>query len=823
MSYSYGNRCFVEYFGTRAVTTGCIVGIDSLPGGMYSLVISTDIPLNSTPTPKDMQMAISLGQTDRGRSIINIHCGTIGVHVNVTVISDAITAAITPTAVFMCRLHRCNCLRQRVYMFVTCPQGHGICMSHLVPWNSHTMAVNNDHCEVFFGYVQSYMAQHNISDEFLPTRVLLGYDQYSRCTTSDEVALAVHMAATTSAWTCPCCAEEAAMGGAYGNRALPISSTYGIAQVHHQLFASGAGYGNAGVTLPRTNTATTGYMVSSNVNSRTNNPLLQRQQSTMTTVIGPNAGLKVPLQKQVTSMFKNAFSSSKNKSGEDKVKEHIKSAARTRTTSSNSGTWDSDEEKQQQEEEEEEDDEGDGDGVADLESVGSVDSTEAEPALSPTPATAATATAAPSRSSKLNSTRSTLGMGSIGRSLMEATKQQQLKAASIAKGVGTAGDLQSKTSVKGATVLSFNNNSVNAGTGAGSAAATGAGVGETLKKSVTAMSGALDFLASNRVKGAATAAAVSGPVTSLKSGTGASSSSPTKGVAAPSTPRSNNNNNSSNNNAEAPPTPTPTKIFQGPPVLRHMTVWCPHKMKKFPLDVYVGGNLPKLIEDTCSVIGSNYLLEDARLFVMDTTGWCLEVMNRGATAADYKNGLVLSTGDLRDGDVVTLRGAKDAIRSRQALVTLAHRGTVQNNELLAHKLELMQTRYIGWRGVRGDGNCYYRAVYFSLFEQILVDKTQRGIIRKIADILRPLQFTNVLDKLNHADLMCAFDAAIDDDRWLTIAQFESELLDLHSGLDWGLVKAMRRLLAVYLLKNRNEVHNGISIQEAILPSYSDVT
>ena len=69
---------------------------------------------------------------------------------------------------------------------------------------------------------------------------------------------------------------------------------------------------------------------------------------------------------------------------------------------------------------------------------------------------------------------------------------------------------------------------------------------------------------------------------------------------------------------------------------------------------------------------------------------------------------------------------------------------------------------------------------------------------------------------------CSFDAAIEDERWMSVAQFESEILDTHSGLDWGLVKAMRRLLATYLLKNRHEVHNGISIQEAILPLYEDV-
>ena len=149
-------------------------------------------------------------------------------------------------------------------------------------------------------------------------------------------------------------------------------------------------------------------------------------------------------------------------------------------------------------------------------------------------------------------------------------------------------------------------------------------------------------------------------------------------------------------------------------------------------------------------------LSDLRLYFIDPkTNWATEIINMGATVSDYKSGFVMKSMGLQDNDTLSIRSCKDIVKAKQCLPTLNMKGSIKNNELLRHKIDLMMTRYSSWRAVRGDGNCYYRAVYFSLFEQLFTEH-KVGIILKIKKLFEKLTFPNAIDRLNHADLLKYF-------------------------------------------------------------------
>jgi hypothetical protein len=46
-------------------------------------------------------------------------------------------------------------------------------------------------------------------------------------------------------------------------------------------------------------------------------------------------------------------------------------------------------------------------------------------------------------------------------------------------------------------------------------------------------------------------------------------------------------------------------------------------------------------------------------------------------------------------------------------------GSYGHNSAIKKKIATLQEVYEGWRSIRGDGNCYYRAAIYGLIEQII--------------------------------------------------------------------------------------------------------
>lgn len=62
-------------------------------------------------------------------------------------------------------------------------------------------------------------------------------------------------------------------------------------------------------------------------------------------------------------------------------------------------------------------------------------------------------------------------------------------------------------------------------------------------------------------------------------------------------------------------------------------------------------------------------------------------------------------------------------------------------------------------------------------------------------------------------------AAAEGTIWKTVQDFERAILSRNSSLDDAFVRACRRLVAEFLIRNESRDINGISIKDAILPSY----
>ena len=84
---------------------------------------------------------------------------------------------------------------------------------------------------------------------------------------------------------------------------------------------------------------------------------------------------------------------------------------------------------------------------------------------------------------------------------------------------------------------------------------------------------------------------------------------------------------------------------------------------------------------------------------------------------------------------------------------LIHISNQKNYKVINPKLmeELkLQANIVSWREIGGDGHCYYRAVFISIFEKILINKSYKTEFPKIILALRnaPLEYISFPSKVS---------------------------------------------------------------------------
>lgn len=197
---------------------------------------------------------------------------------------------------------------------------------------------------------------------------------------------------------------------------------------------------------------------------------------------------------------------------------------------------------------------------------------------------------------------------------------------------------------------------------------------------------------------------------------------------------------------------------------------------------------------------------------VDKLGWHSSII-KDKPQLDIELGII----DIQPGDRIVVSKQRDTVGMRKYLKSL---NIYSDNSRVS---ELMNN-YCGWRSIKGDGNCYYRAVYFSLFEQIIARK-QFNLFGNLHNKFSSVIFEDEADQEEHQEFLDLLGQQSSDDlTWSSVNEFEYEVLNSDSVLDEACVRACRWLVSDYIISNQDVALNdsGISIKEAVLPSYKDV-
>jgi len=207
-----------------------------------------------------------------------------------------------------------------------------------------------------------------------------------------------------------------------------------------------------------------------------------------------------------------------------------------------------------------------------------------------------------------------------------------------------------------------------------------------------------------------------------------------------------------------------------------------------------------------------------QVLVLDDDGWSKEISygTFASVAAELKQKLL---GDEGKRIVLLLRSSRDPIGARQRVAELLY--NVRQNKFMVVRVEQLYLEdYVGWRVIRGDGNCYYRAVimgYLELWLDTLPSKVEvrRTFMRRISDLVASASgyirdsygeqggdFSDLNDKLAQYLSKC-----------LSWEQLESTVL-ANASFDQALVRVSRALTARYLIDHQEDLCHGISIKDS---------
>eukprot|EP00929_Paragymnodinium_shiwhaense_P088988 TRINITY_DN49263_c0_g1_i1.p1 TRINITY_DN49263_c0_g1~~TRINITY_DN49263_c0_g1_i1.p1 ORF type:complete len:363 (+),score=81.78 TRINITY_DN49263_c0_g1_i1:127-1215(+) len=132
----------------------------------------------------------------------------------------------------------------------------------------------------------------------------------------------------------------------------------------------------------------------------------------------------------------------------------------------------------------------------------------------------------------------------------------------------------------------------------------------------------------------------------------------------------------------------------------------------------------------------------------------------------------------------------------------------QYNEGKVKKIMLLSQTYGQWRPVRGDGNCFYRAVMFGCLETLLRDRDFVSL-RRIVELMKFLTFDVPEEQEAHKEMLERLSA------WESPEALEQWIAE-DSPTDTALVLACRRLVSAFLCDHADEeTANGLTYEALV--------
>jgi hypothetical protein len=134
----------------------------------------------------------------------------------------------------------------------------------------------------------------------------------------------------------------------------------------------------------------------------------------------------------------------------------------------------------------------------------------------------------------------------------------------------------------------------------------------------------------------------------------------------------------------------------------------------------------------------------------------------------------LTVNRLHDQDTILVRVKNDRVGGRELLTVLLHEHEKQ--PVLKSRLKYLCNSYCGYRQVKHDGNDYFRAVYFALFESFIVlDK--RHMFSQLQE-----RFHNLLSEVHSENAVPSSKTMYNYDQTMTYLNYVIRVLDEAAGI-----------------------------------------
>ncbi len=124
------------------------------------------------------------------------------------------------------------------------------------------------------------------------------------------------------------------------------------------------------------------------------------------------------------------------------------------------------------------------------------------------------------------------------------------------------------------------------------------------------------------------------------------------------------------------------------------------------------------------------------------------------------------------------------------------RGLQFSEPVMKAGADTLHAAYPGLRTIRGDGNCYYRAIMYGLLEQIIMAPNREVLCGELIHKFRVLRDKSSLGDSQKIDnLIIKLQLAQANELWPTVADFEADMRDPNSDTDAALVWSARLMCA----------------------------
>lgn len=153
------------------------------------------------------------------------------------------------------------------------------------------------------------------------------------------------------------------------------------------------------------------------------------------------------------------------------------------------------------------------------------------------------------------------------------------------------------------------------------------------------------------------------------------------------------------------------------------------------------------------------------------------------------------------------------------------------NEKCCKKVWQLKGRgYTKWRRIRGDGNCFYRAVCFALLEELAsLPPTATSRQQRCSDLYKRLKLVRFQDEAEmgwHRRLLSCVGRLREGLTWVAADESEQDaaplsllyksLREVASPMDMALVRALRQLAALYILRHAKDESGNCGVSYEVM-------